>query len=130
MNSSSRFLNLVKKLIQKLLQEVEINEEMSKITKDLPQSLRPMFGILFDENWSTQTRSKIETKIFQIGSKILSSDSTILILEFIKSCVELSSTMATEKVNLELEFACGSIFDARDIIFYHVLEFRTSTMEF
>ena len=89
-----------------------------------------MFGILFDENWSIQTRSKIETKTFQIGSKILSSDSTILILEFIKSCVELSSTMATEKVNLELEFACGSIFDARDIISYHVLKFRTSTMEF
>merc|ERR1712131_85655 len=62
----SRFLNLVKKLIQKLLQEVKINEEMSKITKDLPQSLRPMIGILFDENWSTQTRSKIETKMFQI----------------------------------------------------------------
>ena len=119
MNSSSRFLNLVKKLIQKLLQEVEINEEMSKISKDLPQSLRPMFGILFDENWSTQTRSKIETKMFQIGSKILSSDSTILILEFIKSCVELSSTMETEKVNLELEFACGSRFLVPEILFFY-----------
>ena len=117
MISSSRFLNLVKKLIQKLLQEVKINEEMSKITKNLPQSLRPMFGILFDENWSTQTRSKIETKIFQIGSKILSSDSAILILEFIKSCVELSSTMGTEKVILELEHASDLIFDAKDIIF-------------
>ena len=85
MDPSSRFLNLVKKLILKLLQEVKINEEISKITTDLPQSLRPMFGILFDENWSAQTRSKIETKMFQIGSKILSSDSTILILEFIKT---------------------------------------------
>ena len=101
MDPSSRFLNLVKKLILKLLQEVKINEEISKITTDLPQSLRPMFGILFDENWSAQTRSKIETKMFQIGSKILSSDSTILILEFIKTCVELSSTMDTEKVNLQ-----------------------------
>ena len=75
-----------------------MDDEMSKISKEIPQTMQPMFGILFDGEWSTQTRSKIETKIFQIGSKILSSESTILIQEFIKTCVGLSATILTEKV--------------------------------
>ena len=88
----------MKKLIQKLLVEITIGDEISKISSEIPETMRPIFGILFDKEWSTQTRSKIETKIFQIGSKILSSESTILTLEFIKTNVELSPTIATETV--------------------------------
>ena len=88
----------MKKLIQKLLEEMKIDNEISKISSEIPETMRPMFGILFDKEWSTQTRSKIETKIFQIGSKILSSESTILALEFIKTNFELSSTIDTETV--------------------------------